>query len=269
MIFVKEMRCQISSANPNMPVLQIMKEVGIQWKALDPQVRSEFQHKADIDKIRYKEELKEFEKEVEKLQVCNPKAKNSKKQPDSKLEISSEILEEVKSASIETKPNIIEIEDMPNIVSKKLEQNLLKFNDTISKSVGKVDKHFNEMRNRFDERTTVDEKTMPSRESAFIRNQSAMGSIKTQDDKEPIMRPHIFQNPLVRNDNLIKRPMNVSKPDPNFNYPKPGGYVLPNPNMGYKMTADTGLKRQINDYEGVTLASPINRNIDYNSWPEK
>jgi hypothetical protein len=75
MIYVKEMRCQISRANPDMPVLQIMKEVGIQWKALYPDVRSIFQGKADIDKIRYKEELKEFEKEVEKLQVCKPKVK--------------------------------------------------------------------------------------------------------------------------------------------------------------------------------------------------
>lgn len=269
MIFVKEMRCQISNANPNMPVLQIMKEVGIQWKALDPQLRSEFQHKADIDKIRYKEELKEFEKEVEKLQVFNPKVKNSKKQMESKVEISSEISEEVKSATKESKPNVIDIEDIPTGVSKRVEQNNLKFNDTISKSVGKVDKHFNEMGSRFDEQTTIEEKTMPSRESAFVKKQSTMASVKAQDDKESNMRPHIFQNPLVRNDNLIKRPMNISKPDPIFNYPKSGGYILPNPNMGYKMTADTGLKKQINDYEGVTLASPINRNEDYNSWPEK
>jgi len=72
MIFVKDRRCKISQANPNMPVLQIMKEVGHQWQSLAPDIKQSYQNRADIDKIRYKAELKEFEKEVEKLQIEKP-----------------------------------------------------------------------------------------------------------------------------------------------------------------------------------------------------
>ena len=55
-----------------MPVLQIMKEVGKEWKSLDSQGKVKYQALADQDKIRYKYELKQFEKEVEKLQVTKP-----------------------------------------------------------------------------------------------------------------------------------------------------------------------------------------------------
>ena len=72
MIFVKDRRGKISKANPDLPVLQIMKEVGKEWKSLSDQERVKYQRQADQDKIRYKDELKQFEKEVEKLQVDKP-----------------------------------------------------------------------------------------------------------------------------------------------------------------------------------------------------
>lgn len=55
-----------------MPVLQIMKEVGSRWQSLTPGEKNVYQQMADEDKVRYKQELKEFEKEVEKLQVSKP-----------------------------------------------------------------------------------------------------------------------------------------------------------------------------------------------------
>ena len=55
-----------------MPVLQIMKEVGHRWQNLTDIERNIYQRMADEDKVRYKLELKEFEKEVEKLQVSKP-----------------------------------------------------------------------------------------------------------------------------------------------------------------------------------------------------
>ena len=72
MIFVREVRSKISKANPDMPVLQIMKEVGHRWQSLSDNERSVYQGMADEDKLRYKEELKEFEKEVEKLHISKP-----------------------------------------------------------------------------------------------------------------------------------------------------------------------------------------------------
>ena len=50
-----------------MHVLEIMKQVGKKWQNLDPVERKIYQDKADLDKIRYQKQLKDFEKEVDKL----------------------------------------------------------------------------------------------------------------------------------------------------------------------------------------------------------
>lgn len=92
MIFVKDRRSKISKANPDMPVLQIMKEVGKEWKSLSDQGKVKYQKLADQDKIRYKNELKLFEKEVEKLQVNKPpkaKGRQTNKRKAEPVEISS------------------------------------------------------------------------------------------------------------------------------------------------------------------------------------
>jgi hypothetical protein len=113
MLFVRERRCKISNANPDMPVLQIMKEVGSQWQSLHPEEKQVYQAMADEDKIRYKEELKEFEKEVEKLQDCKPekmkrKLKTKEKSNDVKIETIMDTEDTVKQkpqppAELETK----------------------------------------------------------------------------------------------------------------------------------------------------------------------
>lgn len=72
MIFVRDVRSKISKANPDMPVLQIMKEVGHRWQGLSDSERIVYQRMADEDKVRYKLELKDFEKEVEKLHISKP-----------------------------------------------------------------------------------------------------------------------------------------------------------------------------------------------------
>lgn len=85
MIFVKERRSKISDSNPGMPVLQIMKEVGKEWKALT-KGREKYEKLAEVDKIRYQKQLKEFEKEVEKMRISSPKnQKNSPKSQNADL----------------------------------------------------------------------------------------------------------------------------------------------------------------------------------------
>lgn len=42
MIFVRETRKRIQEDNPNMPALQIMKEVGREWQILDNEGRQKF-----------------------------------------------------------------------------------------------------------------------------------------------------------------------------------------------------------------------------------
>ncbi len=46
-----------------------MKEVGSSWQNLAPEERKVYQQKADEDKIWYRKQLKEFEKEVDKLEL--------------------------------------------------------------------------------------------------------------------------------------------------------------------------------------------------------
>lgn len=69
MIFVRETRSKVQKENKNMHVLEIMKQVGKQWQGLNATDRKVYQDKADEDKIRYRKELKEFEKEVDKLEL--------------------------------------------------------------------------------------------------------------------------------------------------------------------------------------------------------
>lgn len=56
-------------ANPDMHVLEIMKQVGHKWQNLNEFERREYQDKADSDKVRYRKELKDFEKEVDGLNL--------------------------------------------------------------------------------------------------------------------------------------------------------------------------------------------------------
>jgi hypothetical protein len=153
--------------------------------------------------------------------------------------------------------------------TQKIDENTVKYNNTNSEVIKKGDKNFHDTRNQFDDKTTTDEKPNISKESNSCKNKFNLGFVKVQEDKESTMRPHSFHSHNNRNDNLIKRPMNLSKPDPVFNFPKQGSCALPDPTIGYKMMAEPAIKKQMNEYEGATLASPYNRDDYYKSWPEK
>jgi hypothetical protein len=194
---------------------------------------------------------------------------NNKKKSECKSELSSEQPDHNKLTRKDSENIIIDIEDTPQILPKKIDKNTVKYNNTTSKTFRKVDKNFNDSRNHFDDRTTTDEKPNISKESNSSKNKFNVGFVKVLEDKESATRPHSFQSHNIRNDNLIKRPMNISKPDPVFNFPKQGSCVLPDPAMGYKMTAEPAIHKQMNEYEGATHAGPYNRDDYYNSWPEK
>lgn len=67
MIFVKETRPRIVKENPDMGALIVMKHVGSQWQNLTDKDRQYFQDKADLDKLRYLKEMKEFYDEVQRI----------------------------------------------------------------------------------------------------------------------------------------------------------------------------------------------------------
>lgn len=122
MIFVKQRRRLISDSNPHMPVLQIMKEVGKEWKSLDAQGRVKYEKLADVDKIRYKEELKEFQKEVEKLHVVTSnKVKTSPK--NSKIENKPSKRKRTKQTVVKKKLLADEIEEA-DISELKMKRNM-------------------------------------------------------------------------------------------------------------------------------------------------
>lgn len=49
--------------------LNVMKVVGQRWKSLTPQEKKVFDDKAQDDKKRYEEEMKEFNKEIDKVNI--------------------------------------------------------------------------------------------------------------------------------------------------------------------------------------------------------
>jgi HMG (high mobility group) box len=53
--------------NPNLGALNVMKQVGYEWKNITEEKKQYFQNKADIDKARYIKEMAEFYDEVERI----------------------------------------------------------------------------------------------------------------------------------------------------------------------------------------------------------
>jgi hypothetical protein len=211
-----------------------MKEVGAKWQSLTPPEKKIYQDMADEDKIRYKNELKEFEKEVEKLQVTKgPKARGgkTKKQPELKLE------EEVKSQS----------KSMPDETIQKSPMQSSNLSKTIKDSSPKI-----------------------TNEPIFIKDNSPVKPIPKQ--KEPsrnsiVADPTTTGNTLVKDDNLIKKPLNITRPsemqspwtksqleksnnyvkkdykmqpEPYYNIKKNENTDQPAVTMDYRMTADIG-----------------------------
>ena len=67
MIFVKETRPKIVTANPEMNALNVMQEVGRAWQTMTDEDRLYFKQKADNDKHRYLVESRKFYDEVARL----------------------------------------------------------------------------------------------------------------------------------------------------------------------------------------------------------
>ena len=53
--------------NPDMGALIVMKHVGSRWQSMTDKDRQYFQDKADLDKLRYLKEMKEFYDEVSRI----------------------------------------------------------------------------------------------------------------------------------------------------------------------------------------------------------
>ena len=74
---------ELKKANPDIPQNQIVKNVGLQWKALTEEQRSPFIAMAESDKARYQKELKEVETQGyfinSKGEKCKPSPKKVNK----------------------------------------------------------------------------------------------------------------------------------------------------------------------------------------------
>jgi hypothetical protein len=69
MLFVREVRCQVTKEFPDMGALDVMKEVGRRWQNITEIDKSRFQALADKDKERFKRENQIYLKELEKIRV--------------------------------------------------------------------------------------------------------------------------------------------------------------------------------------------------------
>lgn len=67
MIFVKETRPKIVTANPTMGALEVMQEVGRAWQSISEVDKKYFKDKADNDKHRYLAESRKFYDEVARI----------------------------------------------------------------------------------------------------------------------------------------------------------------------------------------------------------
>jgi hypothetical protein len=65
MIFVWETWPKVIKENPNMQVLDVMKEVGWRWKSITDSDWMYFERKSGIDKERYDSENKEYHWKLE------------------------------------------------------------------------------------------------------------------------------------------------------------------------------------------------------------
>jgi hypothetical protein len=272
MIFVKETRSKISKANPDMPVLQIMKEVGHQWQSLKPDEKAIYQAKADEDKIRYKEQLKEFEKEVEKLQVEKPGKGKSKNVSKKKVEdtVESPILkpDPPKSPQKTQETKIIDVDEAPKILPRKAEpekaENSESLMEIFCKEYSEIFKKNYKLQSNMDAQAKAKESwaRLSERDKSILKHQpNQIRSLVFSDlqklQEESKNKPQPYQTSPVKNDNLIKRPMNIER-QPAY-ASKPPTYIPPKMSMGYKMTAEPSPQKHVsNDADGVTLASNTN-----------
>ena len=68
MIFVRETRQKITHEHPDMQALNVMKEVGRRWQAIDIVSKREFERKSDEDKRGYNDQYREYQRKISILQ---------------------------------------------------------------------------------------------------------------------------------------------------------------------------------------------------------
>lgn len=97
----------------------------------------------------------------------------------------------------------------------------------------------------------------------LIKNLALKDIAKLQEEakteKAPI-QPQIH----IKDDNLIKRPMNISKQEPAITLNKVHHPPMIKEPMRYQMQPEPGLQRQPNDHEGVMLTNGYSMSQDYN-----
>ena len=238
---------------------------------------------ADIDKIRYKEELKEFEKEVEKLQVNKPsrgKGSSKAKKPEPKLKPAAEAKHSPKEKpdykrrcveSDKTDSSLNLSSNKINSVEPKMKKDEENFPEYFIKEYTAIfNRNFKSSsldRNKVMLKWTafsVEERAMYQRDPTLIK--SLVMSDITQILEDAKNKARIPPRTVRENDQFIKRPMNVAKPEPQMLAPKatpPNVIYKPKP-MGYQMRTEATTMQPPNDYEGVTLANSTAGNDDYN-----
>ena len=85
-LFGNEMRADIKEKNPDITPTEVMKEIGVRWKAMSAEDKKPFEEKSKVDKGRYKDEMAEYKaKRVaagEESEKEAPKKKKAKKDKD-------------------------------------------------------------------------------------------------------------------------------------------------------------------------------------------
>ena len=74
MIFVREMRQRVTDENPDMKVLDVMKEVGHRWQNINPTEKAIYEAKSQSDKERFKQENAVYQRDLMNMQqILNTK----------------------------------------------------------------------------------------------------------------------------------------------------------------------------------------------------
>lgn len=263
-----------------MPVLQIMKEVGYQWQNLTPEEKQVYQKLADEDKLRYQKELKEFEKEVETLQIAKPQRGKASKTKKQISEVKSEPKPETKVKTKEkdnNKPSeVIEIKDEPKIEPLKSLHHEAKAVD-LSEDYNKFYKGYTEILKKRDPKLSIlelnskiDEKWNSfnlNEKAKYSKNPKLLDNFVREEtstaDEEVKMKVNPRSNFASKDDNLIKRPMNIARPDGTPQLPKLASTNIQNQSVRYQMQPERPYRKG-SDQDGMMMPSGYKMSEEYN-----
>eukprot|EP00344_Euplotes_crassus_P005038 CAMPEP_0196997320 /NCGR_PEP_ID=MMETSP1380-20130617/2964_1 /TAXON_ID=5936 /ORGANISM="Euplotes crassus, Strain CT5" /LENGTH=213 /DNA_ID=CAMNT_0042413517 /DNA_START=584 /DNA_END=1226 /DNA_ORIENTATION=+ len=167
-----------------------MKEVGKEWQSIKPEDKKQYQALADQDKKDINKELKEFEKEVEKLQVGKPtKSKrngHNKKKPESTNEETpeKEDKQELKRKCLEGE--VAELKKIPNDSSNNKEEE--KNRTTLPDDSPPQYKNPIELKPRRVARPTPMLSPIIPKKETDVKNSKSASSI-AQPREEPVQKP--------------------------------------------------------------------------------